>query len=108
MRFLVDAQLPPALARRMVALGHAAEHVADCGLAAAADTVIREHAATTGAVIVTKDEDFAVHVVLHGGPAVVWIRCGNTRRVELLRRIEAELNAVMSALERGEALVEVR
>jgi len=59
-RFLVDAQLPPALARRIEALGHAAEHVADCGLATAPDPEIRAYAASTGATIITKDEDFAV------------------------------------------------
>jgi len=32
MRFLVDAQLPPALARTLEAGGHEAEHVADIGL----------------------------------------------------------------------------
>ncbi|MGE0592105.1 MAG: DUF5615 family PIN-like protein [Vicinamibacterales bacterium] len=31
MRFLVDAQLPPVLARRLESLGHRAEHVADQG-----------------------------------------------------------------------------
>ena len=36
MRFLVDAQLPPALARRIEAFGHVAEHVTECGLASAA------------------------------------------------------------------------
>lgn len=60
MRFLVDAQLPPALARRIEAMGHAAEHVADCGLATAPDPHVRQYAAATGAVIVTKDEDFVV------------------------------------------------
>jgi hypothetical protein len=35
LRFLVDAQLPPALARRFETLGHSAEHVSDCGLALA-------------------------------------------------------------------------
>lgn len=44
MRFLVDAQLPPALARWLVAEGHAAEHVADKGLGAASDAEIWEHA----------------------------------------------------------------
>jgi predicted nuclease of predicted toxin-antitoxin system len=107
LRFLVDAQLPPALARRIAGLGHQAEHVADCGLATSPDGVIRAHAAGTGAVIVTKDEDFAVHRVLHGGPAVVWIRTGNIRRAELLRRIEADLGAIVAVLGRGEALVEV-
>jgi predicted nuclease of predicted toxin-antitoxin system len=32
MRFLVDAQLPPALARHLVAAGHEAQHVADLGM----------------------------------------------------------------------------
>ncbi len=31
MRFLIDAQLPPALARMLVELGHHAEHVYDIG-----------------------------------------------------------------------------
>ena len=108
MRFLVDAQLPPALARRIESLGHAAEHVADRGLAKAKDDQIRAHARETGAAIVTKDEDFAVHRILHDGPAVVWVRIGNTRRAELLRRAETELPTIVAALERGETLVELR
>jgi predicted nuclease of predicted toxin-antitoxin system len=31
-RFLIDAQLPPALARYLAALGHDAKHVSDVGL----------------------------------------------------------------------------
>jgi predicted nuclease of predicted toxin-antitoxin system len=107
LRFLVDAQLPPALARRLETLGHDAEHVADCGLLAAADEAIRAYAASLGAVIVTKDEDFVVHQILEGGPAVVWIRIGNTRKTELLRRIEADYASIVAALERGETLVEL-
>lgn len=107
MRFLVDAQLPPALARRIETLGHSADHVFDCGLAAATDDAIRTYAAKIGAVIVTKDEDFVVRRVLEEGPAVVWVRIGNTRRAELLRRIEADFTAIVAALERGETLVEL-
>ena len=107
MRFLVDAQLPPALARRIQALGHSAEHVVDCGLATAADDAIRTYAASIGAAIITKDEDFAVRRVLQEGPAVVWIRIGNTRKAELLRRVEADFIAVVAALEQGETLVEI-
>ena len=81
MRFVVDAQLPPALARRLEALGHTAEHVADRGMAAASDKAIRDYAASVGAAIVTKDEDFAVRRVLTEGPAVVWLRLDNARRV---------------------------
>jgi len=108
MRFLVDAQLPPALARRIEALGHKAEHVADCSLAAANDRAIREYAASVGAVILTKDEDFAIRRAMRvGGPSVVWVRFGNVRRSELLRRIEGSLPAVLEALQRGDTLVEL-
>jgi predicted nuclease of predicted toxin-antitoxin system len=107
LRFLVDAQLPPALARRIQALGHSAEHVVDCGLATAADDAIRSYAASAGAVIITKDEDFVVRRVLQEGPAVVWIRIGNTRKAELLNRVEADFMAVVTALEQGETLVEI-
>ena len=79
MRFLVDAQLPPALARRIETLGHSADHVFDCGLAAATDDAIRTYAAKIGAVIVTKDEDFVVRRVLEEGPAVV-CRLGSDRK----------------------------
>jgi predicted nuclease of predicted toxin-antitoxin system len=65
LRFLVDAQLSPALARQIEALGHSAEHVFECRLGTAADHAIRSYAASTSAVIVTKDEDFAIHVLLH-------------------------------------------
>ena len=107
MRFLVDAQLPPALARRVEALGHQAQHVADCGLAGAPDDAIWKHAASVGAVIITKDEDFAIRRVLQAGPAVVWLRIGNTRRQALLTRLEAEWPAIVRALAQGETLVEV-
>jgi len=107
LRFLVDAQLPPALARRLEALGHRAEHVVDCGLAAAPDDGIWKHAAGSGAVIVTKDADFAIRRLLQSGPSVVWLRLGNSRRGALLARVESDLPAIVLALERGETLVEV-
>ena len=107
MRFLVDAQLPPALARSITSSGHDAGHAADLGLEKAPDSRIRARAVESGAVIVTKDEDFAVHLLLHDGPPVVWVRVGNTRRVELLRRFDAELPRILAALERGETLIEL-
>ena len=107
MRFLIDAQLPPALARYIETLGHIAEHVVDSGRAQASDHSIRSYAAEVTAVIVTKDEDFAVHRLLYEGPPVVWIRVGNTRRAELLGRFATEFPAIVAALERGESLVEI-
>jgi predicted nuclease of predicted toxin-antitoxin system len=108
MRFLVDAQLPPALARWLAANGHDAEHVADRGNQAASDTAIWDYALATSAAIVTKDEDFAQRKALaSAGPAVVWIRLPNTRRRDLLEWFEALLPQILAALERGETLVEV-
>ncbi|AMY08177.1 hypothetical protein LuPra_01369 [Luteitalea pratensis] len=53
MRFVVDAQLPPALARRIAAAGHLCEHVADCGVLTAPDPTIRAYANEVGAAIIT-------------------------------------------------------
>lgn len=108
MRFLVDAQLPPALARWLVAAGHEAEHVADRGMQAASDAAIWDLALREHAAIVTKDEDFAQrHALIGMGPAVVWIRLRNTRRSELLTWFEAALRQIISALVRGETLIEM-
>jgi uncharacterized protein (DUF433 family) len=59
MRFIVDAQLPPALARFLTANGHEAEHVGDRGLQSASDRTIWDFALQENAAIVAKDEDFA-------------------------------------------------
>jgi predicted nuclease of predicted toxin-antitoxin system len=108
MRLLVDAQLPPALARWLVSQGHDATHVVDEGIESVDDRVVWDHAAATGAVIVTKDEDFAVRRELEeSGPTIVWIRVGNTTKRDLLARFERLLPTVLDALQRGERLVEI-
>ena len=108
MRFLVDAQLPPALARWLADRGHEAEHVSDIGMQAASDAAIWTYALAHAAVVVTKDEDFPQRKVLSkDGPAVVWIRTPNTRRRDLLAWFERVMPHIVSALERGETLVEV-
>jgi len=109
MRFLVDAQLPPALARWLEAQGHDAEHVADRQMATASDGTIWEYAVAAAAVIITKDEDFAQRKALSdAGPAVIWIRLPNTRRQELLSWFGTVLPDILSALQRGETLIEVQ
>jgi uncharacterized protein with PIN domain len=57
--FLVDAQLPPELARWLADQGHSAQHVYNVGLARAEDFLIWNHALGVDGIIVTKDEDFA-------------------------------------------------
>jgi predicted nuclease of predicted toxin-antitoxin system len=108
MRFIVDAQLPPALARWLASNGHEAEHVADRSMASAPDKAIWDFALDCGAVIVTKDEDFAQrHAMTGDGPPVVWIRLPNARRQELLVWFERVMPNIVSALKRGETLIEV-
>jgi len=63
-RFLVDNQLPAALTRWLRDKGQEAEHVLDLNLGQSPDTQIWQRAAELGAVIVTKDEDFAQLTIL--------------------------------------------
>jgi predicted nuclease of predicted toxin-antitoxin system len=107
-RFLVDAQLPPALARWLVARGHKADHVLDLGLLESGDPLIWERAQRLGAVIVSKDEDFVnLRTLRPEGPALVWVRVGNTTRRELLAWFDALLPDIERALLAGEKLIEV-
>ena len=88
MRFIVDAQLPPALARWLTTQGVEAEHVFGVGLAEASDAAIWLRATDRVAVLVSKDENFALRLQMGAtGTAVIWIRYGNVRRVELHGRM---------------------
>ena len=58
MRFLVDEQLPSALARWIAVRGHEAEHVFDVGLGGADDVEIWRHAKKTNATIITTRYEF--------------------------------------------------
>lgn len=108
MRFLIDAQLPAALARWLVAQGHEAQHVADVDMSAASDSLIWTYARQYGWIIVTKDEDFAQRRILSSdGPHILWLRLRNVRKQELLSRFSVLLPQIVAAFERGETLVEV-
>lgn len=108
MLFLVDAQLPPALARWLVEQGHDATHLMDHGSLAASDRAVWELAHRLNAVIVSKDEDFVhLRTLSAEGPAVVWVRVGNTTRRELLAWFSRLLPEIEQALQAGETLVEV-
>jgi predicted nuclease of predicted toxin-antitoxin system len=108
LRFLIDAQLPPRLARRLAERGHDATHVAGIGLADASDADIWRAAFERAAVLVTKDQDFAVaRAVAATGPAIVWVRIGNTSNDILLARLLTSLGAIEEAIARGETVVEV-
>jgi predicted nuclease of predicted toxin-antitoxin system len=107
-RFLVDAQLPPALARKLTAAGHETVHVLDVGLLDADDSKIWDYALANGAVIITKDEDFAIRAsVSKTSPAIVWVRIGNCPNTKLLAWFEQELTTIIAMLKSGNQLVEI-
>ena len=108
MRFLVDAQLPPGLADFLREAGHQAEHVNLIGLATASDREIWDYASRNGAAIFRKDEDFVDFARTEtGGPAVIWIRLGNTTNRALRTVLERVLPEVLAGLSDGERLIEI-
>jgi len=108
-RFIVDAQLPPGLARALTDGGYPACHVQDIGLLAASDQAIWDRAIRDSAVIITKDGDFAGwHKPGAMCPAVVWLRVGNTAKVPLVQWLLPLMPEIIVALNAGELLLEIR
>jgi predicted nuclease of predicted toxin-antitoxin system len=108
LRFLIDAQLPPGLARQLTARGYAAEHVNRIGLGHASDSIIWQFAVRTGAILITKDEDFVTLANQETtGPQVVWIRIGNISNDALWRALGPSLDEIVESLNAGERILEV-
>jgi predicted nuclease of predicted toxin-antitoxin system len=109
MRFLIDTNLPPALAFWLAAEGFEAMHTKDLGLEHAKDRAIWRYAKDNNFCIVTKDEDFVLYQVADtSGPKVVWVRIGNAIRRILLQRMAVAWPAVLIQLQQGALVVEVR
>ncbi|HJS79578.1 MAG TPA: DUF5615 family PIN-like protein [Vitreimonas sp.] len=108
MRFLVDTNLPPALADWLAARGHEAEHAALSLSPTADDELIWAHAAATAAIVVTKDTDYLELATRAGGARVVLLRCGNLKLGPLRAWIEARWGAVEGLLDLNERVIELR
>ncbi len=108
MRFLIDAQLPIALARMLQQHGHDSLHVDDLNMMQTADRDIYAWAKQNQNIIITKDEDF---VILHNTDqdpcSLCWVRVGNTRRKDLLEWFERLLPIIEEKLLAGERLIEL-
>lgn len=104
MRLLVDANLSPSIARGLVVAGYEASHVVDVGLVVADDAVIFDHAATSDAVLVTADSDFAMLLALRRAvnPSVIHLRhVANLAPDRHLDLLLAALPSLVAALEAG-------
>jgi len=108
-RFLIDAQLSPKLAQTLVEWGYEAQHLEDVGLRHAKDGDIWNYAVSNQAVIVSKDEDFVDRFRRRGnGPAIVWLRIGNSSNRALLTWFLPLLPAIVQSIHAGDKLIEVR
>jgi len=108
-KFVVDAQLPPALARALREAGYDVQAVRELGLGEAEDDVIWDYALTNQAVIVTKDQDFADRLLSgRTAPIIIWLRIGNTSNRALLTWLLPLWPDILSHIQSGDKLIEVR
>jgi predicted nuclease of predicted toxin-antitoxin system len=109
MRFLVDAQLPPSLARWFEDRGFAASAVRDVGLRDSDDGSIWSFATQGMWVVITKDEDFVARCIGDpSAPPVVWLRIGNCTNRVLFSWLHLILPEIAARLNAGEKLLEIR
>ena len=109
MKFIVDAQLPPALARLLCELGQEAVAVRDVGLREADDGPIWQYALEHGTVIVSKDEDFPERSLRSPAPPqILWLRIGNCSNRALLDWLRPLWPEIENRLVAGDRIVEVR
>jgi predicted nuclease of predicted toxin-antitoxin system len=103
MRFLLDMNLPPAMADWLRSEGHDAVHVREIGLAQLPDREVFTRAAEDGRIVVTFDLDFGEMVGLAGaaGSGVVLLRLRLARQNHLRARLRAAIAEAEAALQAG-------
>lgn len=109
MKIWVDAQLSPIIARWLTETQKVeAVPLRDLGLRDAEDSQIFFAARQNGAIVMSKDSDFAELVLRHGPPPqIIWITCGNTSNARLQEILDGAWSTVVQLLAAGEPLVEV-
>ncbi|RYG96166.1 MAG: hypothetical protein EON57_15505 [Alphaproteobacteria bacterium] len=109
MKFLIDANLPDQLTREFVDAGHECTHVETILPRYSPDTTIARIANETGAVVVSRDSDYAQFSRdgLLTAP-LIWVRLGNLRRAALAAAIRSRLPAIINSIEAGERIIVIR
>ncbi len=104
MRFLLDANLSPEVARLLKEAEHDAIHVSEIGLLSAPDPEIMEAAAREHRVLLTADADFGALLALgsRATPSVVLLRSADhLRPSEQAELLAANLPLIAEDLEKG-------
>ncbi len=109
MTIWIDSQLSPAIAKWITeSFPVQAVALRDLGLRDATDRQIFAAAKQAGAVVMTKDSDFAELVNRYGAPPqVIWLTCGNTSNARLKQILTTTLPQAIALLDTGEPLVEI-
>lgn len=110
MTLWLDAHLSPKLVEPLSEItGVDVVSIYTLNLALGKDSIIFELARASGAVIVTKDANFAEMVARIGSPLqIIWLRVGNRSNHEMLKLLKRSLWLAMDAIRQGESIVEVR
>jgi len=108
-KFLIDNQLPPALAQYLRKRGFDCEHVLDIGLAEALDIEICRYAEAQERIIVSKDEDF-LYLASQSKVKIrlLWVQLGNCRTAALLAAFDRFWASIESSLQAGDRIIEIR
>lgn len=96
MKFLVDENLPPALAKWLATRGHDATHVTQLNLGGRPDTEIIATAEASGFVIITQDSDY--DAIAADAPRVLRLALGNAPTAKLLEWLEPKLDDAIQRL----------
>jgi predicted nuclease of predicted toxin-antitoxin system len=108
-KFLVDNQLPAALARFLASRGVACQHVLDLNMGDVSDAEIWKYAGQNECTLITKDEDFVYLANSRLTKArLVWIRLGNCRKKVLLAAVERQWLKIEAGLKAGDRIIELR
>lgn len=107
MRFLLDMNLPPAMADWLRSEGHDAVHIREIGLGHLPDRDVFVRAAEDGRIVVTYHLDFGEIVGLAGatGSGVVLLRLRLARQHYLRQRLQAAIAEAAEALQTGATVV---
>jgi predicted nuclease of predicted toxin-antitoxin system len=107
--FIVDNQLPVALARWLTAKGHDDVHVLDRGKGQADDRQIWSDAIAENRIVVSKDEDFFILATRPNDLGkLLWLRLGNCRTQHLLAQLDSAWPSIEDAFVSGQRIVEIR